>query len=469
MAKDYDKMAREIIEKAGGADNVAQIMHCMTRLRIVAKDESKVDAKALGRVEGVINLVQAGGQQQVVIGTSVGKVYDAAVKQFGLEGRAGGTVDEDLDGAGKGGNGAPKPKKNLFNMLIDTISGVFMPIIPALGAVGILKGILVACTTLGVLSEQSDTYLLFYALAQAFFYYLPIALGISAAKKFGGNPFVTLVVVAAMIYPDILPQGVGTNVVYQLFGFIPITGINYTSTVIPAIVVAWFVSLLERNLKKVVPESVDMIVTPLVTVCVAFPVSMLIIGPATYYLGVWMAEVYMWAFNLAPAVAGGILGLLWPITIVFGLHWGFIPIAIQQISTLGADSFSPITVASNFATMGACVGVFLKTRNTHVKEVAGSAAFAAITGGITEPGVYGITLKYKKPFVACCIFTGITGVIMSFGNVAFPGIMTTSFLTLPALSLLPNGIFVLVSALIGFFGTAIVTYLFCFNDSMIEE
>lgn len=465
MAKDYDKMAREIIEKAGGADNVEKIMHCMTRLRLVVRDASKVDDKALGRVEGVINVVNAGGQHQVVIGTTVSKVYDAAINQFDLAGRAGGTVDENLDGATIG----PKPKKNPFNMLIDTIAGVFMPLIPALGAVGILKGILIACTTLGVLSNQSDTYLVFYALAQAFFYYLPVALGISAAKKFGGNPFVTLVVIAAMIYPDILPEGIGGNVVYKLFGVIPLTGIDYTSTVIPAIVVAWFVSKIEYVLKKVVPDTVDMIVTPLATVCIAFPVSMLVIGPVTYYLGVWMADVYMWAFSLCPPVAGGILGLLWPITIVFGLHWGFIPIAIQQISTLGGDSFSPITVGSNFATMGACVGVFLKTRNTKVKEIAGSAAFASIVGGITEPGVYGVTLKYKRPFIACCVFTGITGVLMSFGHVAYPGIMTTSFLTLPALALLNDGMFLLVAALVSFFGTAIVTYLFCFNDSMVEE
>lgn len=463
MAKDFNKISKDIVEKVGGADNIEKVMHCMTRLRLVLRDEGKANLDGLKQVEGVINVTVAAGQYQVVYGTSVPKLYDAVVKNYGLESRAGGTVGEDQAEAG-----GTKKKVNLFNMLIDTIAGVFLPIIPALGAVGILKGILVACTTLGVLSDQSDTYRVLYALAQGFFYYLPLALSISAAEKFKGNKFVVLSVVMAMIYPDMIPA-MFEHPVLKLFGFVPLTMIDYTSTVIPAIVVAWFTSRLESLIHKWMPDVVDMILTPLVTIFVALPVSMMIIGPATYYLGVWMANVYQYVFGLAPVVAGGVLGALWPIAIVFDLHWGFIPIAIQQISTLGGDSFSPITVACNFATMGACVAVFLKTKNVKVKEVAGSAAFSAILGGITEPGVYGVTLKYKKPFVACCIFTGIAGVIMSFSATAWPGIMTVSFLTLPALSLLPGGMFTLVAALLGFFGTAIATYLFGFDDSMVEE
>ncbi len=457
MAKDYDKMARDIVEKVGGAENISKVMHCMTRLRFVLKDESKADVDALGKCEGVINVVVAGGQYQAVIGTSVEKVYNAAVAQFDLLGA--GEVDAE---------DAPVGKKNPFNMLIDTISGVFLPIIGGLGAVGILKGILVLCTTCGVLSAESDTYLLFYALAQAFFYYLPLALAVSAAEKFKGNKFVVFAVVAAMIYPDLIPEFLTTKVM-SLFGFIPVTMIDYTSTVIPAIVVAWFVSRLGQLIHRLVPEVLDMIVTPLLTVVVAFPVSLLVIGPLTYYAGVYMAEAYQWAFALCPPVAGCVLGLLWPITIVFGLHWGFIPIAIQQISTLGADSFSPITIASNFATMGACLAVFLKTRNAKVKEVAGGAAFSAIVGGITEPGVYGVTLKYKKPFIICCITTGIGGLIMSFANVGFPGIMTTSLITLPALAVFGNGVLTVTAAMVGLIGTAVATYFWGFDDSMVEE
>ena len=468
MAKDYNKMAHDIIDCVGGADNVAKIMHCMTRLRIVVVDEAKVRKAELNQVDGVISVVEAAGQHQIVIGNSVGKVYDAAIHDFGLAGRAGGSVDADAGDDGAAADGAPARKMNPFQLLIDTISGVFLPILPALGAVGILKGVLTALVSLGWMSSEGDTYLLLYALSDAFFYYLPMALGISAADKFKANRFVVLVVIGAMIYPDLIPDFLSTGV-YSLFGFLPVTMIDYTSTVIPAIVVAWFIAKVGKLVKKVMPEVLDMIFTPLVTVLIAFPVSVIVIGPITYYLGVYMAEGYQWLFNLAPAVAGGILGLVWPILIVFGLHWGFVPIAIQQISTLGADTFDPITVGSNFATMGACVGVFLKTKNAQVREVSGSAAVSAVLGGITEPGVYGVTLKYKKPFVICCIMTCLTGIFMSFGNVAYPGIMTVSFVTLPALSLLDNGIFVLVAALVSFFGTAILTYLFGYSDDMIVE
>lgn len=457
MAKDYNKIAREVITQAGGPENIEKIMHCMTRLRLVVKDESKVKTDALKQTEGVIDLIIAGGQHQVVIGTSVTKVYDAAVKEFGFDTKSSGS-----------GEVQEVKKKNPFSMLIDTIAGVFLPIIPALGAVGILKGILVGCTTLGVLSAESDTYLVLYALAQGFFYFLPVALAVSSAERFKVNKFVALSVVLAMVYPDIIPA-MGENVIYKLFGFIPLKMIDYTSTVIPPIVVVWMISKIYKLFKKIIPEVLDMILTPLCTVVVAFPLALLVVGPLTYYAGVLMAQAYQIVFAACPVVACAVLGLVWPITIVFGLHWGFIPIAIQQISTFGYDSFSPITVGSNFATMGACLGVFLKTKNKKLKEISGGATFSAILGGITEPGVYGVTLKYKKPFILCCIFTCISGIIMSFANAQYPGIMTTSMLTLPTLGLCPGGKFTVIASLIAFVGTAIGTYFFGFNDSMIQE
>ena len=460
MAKDYNKMAMEIVAKAGGPDNVEKIMHCMTRLRLVLRDIDKVDMDGLNRVEGVIKVVVAGGQHQVVIGNSVTDVYNAALKAFDFSGKAGGNAEA-------GEDGAPAKKMNPVETLIDVISGVFLPILPGLGAVGILKGILVGLSSLGLLSAESDTYTILYALADAFFYYFPIILAISAADKFKTNRFVALVVVCAMVYPDLIPGFLSTSV-YKFFGFIPLNMIDYTSTVIPAIVVVWAVSKIYALFKKIVPKVLDMIFTPLLTVVVAFPLALGIIGPVTYYAGVYMAAAYQWAFSLSPLIAATILGLLWPITIVFGLHWGFIPIAIQMLSSYGYDTFSPITVASNFATMGAALAVFLKTKDKTLKEFSGGAAFSAIAGGITEPAVYGITLKYKRPFILCCLFTGIGGAIMAFANAQYPGIMTVSAITLPSLALLPGGMYTVIASLVGFFGTAIGTYFWGFNDSMLE-
>lgn len=454
MAKDYNRIARDVVTLTGGPENIEKIMHCMTRLQMVVKEEGKVNVEKLKQTEGVIDVIIAGGQYQVVIGTSVTKVYDEAVKVYGFCTEAAKVEREQ--------------KKNPFSMLIDTIAGVFLPIIPALGAVGILKGILVGCTTLGILSVESDTYIILYALAQGFFYFLPLALAVSSADRFKVNRFVALSVVFAMVYPDIIPA-MGENVIYKLFDVIPLKMIDYTSTVIPPIVVVWMISKIYKLFKKIVPEVLDMILTPLCTVIVAFPLALLVVGPLTYYAGVLMAQAYQYVFAACPLLACAVLGFLWPLTVVFGLHWGFIPIAIQQISTWGYDTFSPITVGSNFATMGACLGVFLKTKNKKVKEISGGATFSAILGGITEPGVYGITLKYKKPFILCCIFTCIGGVIMSFGNAQYPGIMTVSMLTLPTLGLCPGGAYTVAASLISFVGTAIGTYFFGFNDKMIQE
>lgn len=462
MAKDYGNIAESIVRNMGGPENVDKIMHCMTRLRIIPKDASKVNEAALRQVEGVVEVVKAAGQFQMVIGTSVTKVYDAAIKRYGLEGL--GEVDaEDGDGAKRKVTPA-----SLFSMLIDTIAGVFLPILPGLGAIGILRGVLVALSSLGILAADSDTYVVLDALSQGFFYFLPVALAVSAADKFKCNRFIALAVVLGMVYPNMVTAA-DEGTIFNFLGFIPIEAFNYTSTVIPAIVVVWMTSKFQHLFDRIVPEVVSGIFAPLLTILVSFPLALLIIGPATSHLGDAMAAVYLWAFNLQPQIASAILGLLWPITIVFGLHWGFIPIAIQMIATTGLDTFSPITVASNFCTMGACVAVLLKTHNTGLKNFAASASVSALLGGITEPGVYGITLKFKRPFYLCCLFTCIGGLIMSFGNAAYPGIMTVSIITLPALGMLQGGTFTVVASLVGLVGTFVATYLFGFNDSMVSE
>lgn len=462
MAKDYGKMAEDIVRAMGGPGNVDKIMHCMTRLRIIPKDDSLVNEGALRQVEGVVQLVKAAGQFQIVIGTSVGKVYDAAIARYGLQG----------SGEVAASDGADEKRKitpaTLFSMLIDTIAGVFLPILPGLGAIGILRGVLVALNSLGLLAADSDTYIVLDALSQGFFYFLPVALAISAADKFKCNRFIALAVVLGMVYPSMV-SAAEEGTVFNFLGFIPIEAFNYTSTVIPAIVVVWMTSKFQHLFNRLVPEVVAGIFAPLLTILVSFPLAIFIVGPATSHLGDAMASVYLWAFGLQPQIASAILGFIWPITIVFGLHWGFIPIAIQMIATSGLDTFSPITVACNFCTMGACLAVLLKTHNMNLKNFAASASASALLGGITEPGVYGITLKYKRPFYLCCLFTCIGGLIMSFSNAAYPGIMTVSIVTLPALGMLQGGTFTVIASLVGLVGTFIATYLFGFNDSMIAE
>lgn len=456
MSKDYTKMSELILKKVGGVDNVESVMHCMTRLRFIIKNDSKVNLDSLKQIEGVIDVIIAGGQYQVVIGTHVTEVYKVLITNHSELNNGNDVVETD------------KEKKSIFSKLIDTIAGIFLPLMPAMGAVGILKGLLVALSSAGWITTENDTYRIFYALADAFFYYLPLALAYTSAKKFKTNRFVAIAIVGAMIYPQIIPA-FGTKLELSLFGIIPVKIIDYTNTVIPAIIVVYLLSKVEKLLERIIPEIIKMIFVPLISIIVVFPLSLIVVGPITSEAGNMLASAFLWVYNLNPTIAGGLLGLVWPVTIIFGLHWGFLPVTMNNIATLGYDPISPLTIASNFATAGAVFAVFLKTKNSKLKELSGGAAFSALIGGITEPGVYGVTLKYKKPFYIGCLFAGIGGIIVSFGAAQYPSVFSVCAVTLPSIALLPGGVFMLAAAIVGFVGTAIATYLFGFNDNMIKE
>lgn len=449
MAKDYTSLAKKIVENVGGENNVISLVHCATRLRFKLIDESKVNMDVLNQTEGVITVMKAGGQVQVVIGNKVDTVYDAVLSCTNIN--AGNT--EEMEDSGK---------KNLLNTLLETISGIFSPMLGVMCGAGMLKALLILCTTLHILTADMGTYKILYAAADSVFNFMPIILGYTAAKKFKCNPFIAM----SLLYPTM--TSAYSEHMKLTFLTIPVTLVNYVSSVMPIIVSVYVLSKLEKLLKKIVPEVCKLFLTPLLELSIMVPATFLAIGPVMDKFGKLLASGYTAIMGFNPIIAGGFVGLIWPAAVIFGLHWGFVPIVMNNIATYGRDTLFVITGPNNMAQAGATLGVFLKTKDKKLKELSGSAAFSAVLAGITEPAIYGITLPYKRPFIIGAVFSSIAGMIVAAAGTSCPTILGTSILTLPGY--IGTGFvgFVIACA-IAYFGSAICTYLFGFNDSMLPQ
>ncbi|MCD7892788.1 MAG: beta-glucoside-specific PTS transporter subunit IIABC [Erysipelotrichaceae bacterium] len=460
MSKNYSQLAQEIVENVGGTENVKSVIHCMTRLRFTLKDESKANTKHLENMKGVIQVIQNGGQYQVVIGQQVGDVYEEVIKIPGINaGNSNGEEVEENSGSNE------KGIKGLASTLVNTITGIFTPILGVLAASGMIKGILIVLSTIGVLSSTSGTYRILYASSDAIYTFLPIFLAYTSAKRFGANQFISVAIAGALVYPD-LTAAYSAGESLTFFG-IPVVLISYTSTVLPIIIATYTQSKLEKFMKKILPSVIRDLLYPVFSILIIVPLAYLIIGPVTDWLGNSLASITSTAINVAPIPVGFILCFVWPLVIMAGIHWGFIAIAINTMAISGREQMVSSTGPINFAQAGATLGVFLKTRNKELKEISGQAFIAAILAGITEPAMYGVTLKYKKPFYFVMIFGGISGAIM-----AASGAGATAF---ASLSILTWGTYMgqgfvgfVIACLVAFFGPLICTYLFGFDDSMLE-
>lgn len=452
--KNYDELAKQIVASVGGVQNVRSLIHCATRLRFQIIDRSKVDKERLNQTEKVITVIEAGGQLQVVIGNAVGDVYDAIIEKTGVKA---GEAEED---------GNKKKEKNLINLFMETIAGIFAPILGAMSGAGLLKGLLILATTLGWLTADMGTYRILYAAADGVFTFLPVFLAFTAAKKFKADTFVSVGIAAALVYPDLTAAFSAKEAL--TFLKIPVVLVSYTSSVIPIIISVYVLSKVERGLRKILPEVIKNIFTPLLSFVIMVPATYLAIGPVADYAGKMMAGGYMALVGFSPAVAGFLLGLIWPAAVMFGLHWGFAPIVMNNIAQYGRDTLFTITGPNNFAQAGATLGVFLKSKNKKVKDIAGPAALSAVLAGITEPAIYGVTLKYKKPFFIGAFFSGIAGAITAVVGAGAPALIGTSLLTMSAYIGVGFAGFCVACA-IAYFGSAIVTYLFGYSDKMLLD
>ena len=453
MAKDYTSLAKKIVENVGGENNVISLVHCATRLRFKLIDESKVNMDVLNQTEGVITVMKAGGQVQVVIGNKVDTVYDAVLSCTNIN--AGNT--EEMEDSGK---------KNLLNTLLETISGIFSPMLGVMCGAGMLKALLILCTTLHILTADMGTYKILYAAADSVFNFMPIILGYTAAKKFKCNPFIVMTIALSILFRTMTSSY--SEHMLLTFLTIPVTLVNYVSSVMPIIVSVYVLSKLEKLLKKIVPEVCKLFLTPLLELSIMVPATFLAIGPVMDKFGKLLASGYTAIMGFNPIIAGGFVGLIWPAAVIFGLHWGFVPIVMNNIATYGRDTLFVITGPNNMAQAGATLGVFLKTKDKKLKELSGSAAFSAVLAGITEPAIYGITLPYKRPFIIGAVFSSIAGMIVAAAGTSCPTILGTSILTLPGY--IGTGfVGFVIACVIAYFGSAICTYLFGFNDSMLPQ
>jgi PTS system, beta-glucoside-specific IIABC component len=399
---EYQALAKDILGHVGGKENIISLVHCATRLRFKLKENQKADAEGLKKNPGVIMVVESGGQFQVVIGNHVNDVWKAVRAEAGLHDDTPVAADETGD------------KSHLLGRLIDVVSGIFTPFIGILAASGILKGLLALAVVCGWLSPDSGTYKIWFAASDALFFFFPLVLGYTAGKKFGGNPFITMVIGGALTHPMMIQAfeaSQQTGAVADAFLGIPVTWFNYSASVIPIILAAWVSCWLEKKSGKLLPPSMKNFFTPLICLAVTVPLTFLVIGPVATWLSQLLANGYQVIYVLAPWLAGAAMGALWQVCVIFGLHWGLVPLMINNLAVLGHDSMLPMLLPAVMGQVGAALGVFLRTRDARLKMLAGSSVTAGIFG-ITEPAVYGVNLPLRRPFIFGCVAGSIGGAIV---------------------------------------------------------
>ncbi|MBL1125651.1 PTS beta-glucoside transporter subunit IIABC [Streptococcus suis] len=409
MAKDYTDLATDIVAHVGGKENISSLKHCVTRLRFGLKDESKADTDYLKARDGVVTVVQAGGQYQVVIGNHVPDVYAAVQKVAGIAGDGSLDIDE--------GDG---PKGNLFERFIDLLSGIFQAFLGPLAAAGIIKGIVAIMASRGLTSDNSAIYAILNAAGDGFFQYLPLLVALTSARKFKMNEFTALAIGMALIYPT-LPGSLaalkeaGLDNVFGIPFVLPTAG-SYLSTVIPAILATWVASIIEKNIRKVTPDVVKLFVVPFVTILLAVPLTFLVVGPVANFISDVLSNAFTAIMNFSPLLYGLILGATWQVLVMFGMHWAVVPLAIMQVASNGMSSILVPALLPNFTQTGVLLAIMLKTKESKVKTVSMPALVSSIFG-VTEPAIYGVTLPMKTPFFISCAVSGVIGAATMFFNV----------------------------------------------------
>lgn len=412
--RDYEKLAVDIVDAVGGKENVVNATRCATRLRLVLKETPKDANKKVSGLTGVITVVENNGQFQVVIGTHVGKVFDKVQTLVDLDE----TSSEDA------------PKGSIVNRVIATMSAVFAPFIYILAAAGLLQGCLIIINMINPGFASTGTYEVLSFISWAPFTFLPIFIAITASKHFKCNTFIAVACCAALVSPDwasIASRIAGGEAV--TFLGIGLAETTYTSTVLPPLFLVLALSYLEKFVDKVIPEVVKSLFTPFICILVMVPLTILVIGPVSDGVATAIANGYNALYNFAPVIAAAVIGGFWQVVVIFGVHWGVTPMVLANFDMYGQDTFQAFQTMAVVAQMGAAFGVFLKSKRQETKSVALSAGITGIFG-ITEPTIYGVTLRFKKPFICACISGAVAAAVASFFNSVYyvyaglPGLLT---------------------------------------------
>ncbi|WP_299999096.1 PTS beta-glucoside transporter subunit IIABC [uncultured Cedecea sp.] len=403
---EYQALAKDILSHVGGKENIVSLVHCATRLRFKLKDNKKADAEGLKKNPDLIMVVESGGQFQVVIGNHVNAVWLAVRREAGLTDDTPVETDETSE------------KASLFSRFIDIVSSIFTPFIGILAASGILKGLLALAIVCGWMTTDSGTYKIWFAASDALFFFLPLVLGYTAGKKFGGSPFITMIIGGSLVHPMMIEAfnaSQQADAATELFLGIPVTWFNYGSSVIPIILASWLSCWIEKKSMKLLPSSMKNFFAPLICIGITVPLTFLAIGPVATGLSQMLANGYQWIYDMAPWLAGAAMGALWQVCVIFGLHWGLVPLMINNLSALGSDSMLPMLLPAVAGQVGAVLAVFLRTQDKRMKVLAGSSVTAGIFG-ITEPAVYGVNLPLRRPFIFGCVAGAVGGAIVGLSD-----------------------------------------------------
>ncbi|WP_277678857.1 beta-glucoside-specific PTS transporter subunit IIABC [Gracilibacillus dipsosauri] len=399
----HKETAQQVVEKIGGAKNVNQAWHCVTRLRFNLNDKDKVEIEEIKKINGVMGAQFSGDQFQVIIGNHVSDVFAE--------------VEPLVGGAGSGDGKKSGQKQSVVSLVMDFISGIFTPILPALAGAGLLKGFLALFTTVGWLTTESDTYMVLNAIGDSVFYFLPFFLAVSTARKMRTNEYLALIVAGTLMYPSLIEAfnaiegGCPDTLDFLGLGIINIPLLNYDTSVIPVILSVILLKYVYDLVKKVIPSAIQLMFAPMIAFLIVLPLSLWLIGPLGTNIGNFVSDIFNWLFEFSGLFAGLLLAGFMPLIIMTGMHYAFAPIAITSLATLGYDNMvMPMMLISNAAQAGAALGVAVISKNRQMKQLGLSSGISAAIG-ITEPAMYGVNMKLKKPFVLALVSAGILGAI----------------------------------------------------------
>ena len=461
---DYESVAKKILQRVGGAENVTGLVHCMTRLRFNLKDESIVDDEAVKKTKGVMGVMKKGGQYQIIIGNDVGYVY------------------EELNKLGKFSNQVPKKKenstekKNILTMLMDTISGIMTPVIPAIIGAAMIKVLLTLLPMIGVLNTSGDTYQLLNVIGDGAFFFMPVLIAVSASKKFGTNVYYAASIALIMLHPNFISMMTtahDANETIRFLGLIPVTYATYSYSVIPIILAVWSLKYVEKFVDKITPVITKNFLKPMLVVLIEAPIALIILGPLGAICGNVLSDVVYFIHDKLGFIAVGLVAGIHPFVVMAGMHHAFTPIKLGMIATTGYENFICIgELCSNMAQGAASLAVAIKSKNKDFKQIAGSSAFSALLAGITEPALYGVTLRLKRPMLGACIGAVAGGLFGGFFQLKCFGIATPAIVTIVQyveesrpMSLLIAALTILITVIVAF----IATMLIGFEDVVDED
>lgn len=450
---DYLKTAKGILANIGGQENINQLSHCYTRLRFNLKDQSIVNTQAIKDLEGILDVVEASGQFQVVVGPQVDKVYKEIMGLTNLQ------HNDHTDNK-------PKEKltvKSAVNKVLDIFIGCFTPIIPVIAGCGMIKVLCAVLLTLGILTAENSTYQILSFVGDSVFYFLPLFVGYTAAKKMDTDPFIGMVLGAILLHPNFSAMG-ADGATYTSFLTLPVRIASYSAQALPVILCVWVMKYINNFAEKVSPSIVKVFLRPMITILVMVPIMLVVVGPLGAILGDYF-QGFCDVMNQWGWIAVGLNAAIFPFLVLTGMHNALIPLMIQMFATQGFDPvLVPSGLVANIAEGGAAFGVFMKSKNKGVKGTALSASVSALFG-ITEPALYGVNLRFKKPFIMMLIGSLVGGCLAGLMGVTAYSFVSPSIVSLPIFAGKGSSfIWAIISAIFTFIFTAIITWLFGYKD-----